>query len=310
MKRFRANLPPLDTLVFFEAAYRMRSFTSSAGELSVSQAAVSKRIKQLEDWVGEPLFVRDGKRLSPTASGDKLFQTASMTLEFLQHGLGAMREAAQRPMSIGANTAIGMFWLTPLLREFGLSPHACPTRLITSDNPQDLFSGNDLAVTYGDGIVAGRHTTFLLDEELTPVASPVLLREFGPDIQSIFDIPKERRPRLLNYGRAGPDWADWKVWFQGQARGVFDQWPVEMHSTYSQTIGEAIKGKGVALGSVWLLQSELEAGALQRVGVDVLRTGRGYYVSYEDRSRLSEGARRLVDFLVETARFESRSHGW
>ncbi|MDZ5452809.1 LysR family transcriptional regulator [Labrys sp. ZIDIC5] len=86
------------------------------GELNVSQAAVSKRIGQLETWMGEALFMRAGKRLFPTPLGDKLFQTASMTLEFLHQGLGVLREEAQRPLSIGANTPVGMFWLTPHLR--------------------------------------------------------------------------------------------------------------------------------------------------------------------------------------------------
>ncbi|WJI67484.1 MULTISPECIES: LysR family transcriptional regulator [unclassified Mesorhizobium] len=302
MKKYRVSLPPLDTLIFFEAAYRAGSFTNSAGELNVSQAAVSKRIRQLEDWMGECLFVRDGRRLLPTPLGDKLFQTTSMTLEFLQLGVGALREEAQRPLSIGANTAVGMFWLTPHLRDFGLSQHACPTRLITSDNPQDLFNdGNDLTVTYGDGVLPGRNPILLFDEELTPVAAPKVARQFGDDLRTIQDIPPSHRPKLLNCGRASPDWVDWRVWFQGLSFSGFEKWPVETLSTYSQTIGEAIKGKGIALGSVWLLRAELKAESLQRVGRDVLLSGRGYYVSHSDRSILPDGAKHLVDYLTAAA---------
>jgi len=303
MKRYRASLPPLDTLIFFEAAYRMGSFTTSAAELNVSQAAVSKRIRQLEDWMGDSLFVRDGKRLFATPLGDKLFQTTSMTLEFLHQGLGVMREEAQRPLSIGANAAVGMFWLTPHLRDFGLSPHACPTRLITSDNPHDLFNdGNDLTVTYGDGVLPGRATTLLFEEMLTPVAAPEIAGALGKDLQSIQDILPNLRPKLLNYGRAFPDWVDWRVWFQRQSFNDFDSWPVETLSTYSQSIGEAIKGKGIALASIWLLRAELEAGILHRVGRDVLLSGRGYYVSHSERAVLSDGARHLVDYLASVAR--------
>lgn len=303
MKKFRASLPPLDTLVFFEAAYRRGSFTGSATELNVSQAAVSKRIKQLESWVGEPLFFRQGKKLTPTPSGDKLFQTTTMTLEFLQQGLGAMREKAQRPLSIGANTAIGMFWLTPHLRAFGLSPHACPTRLITSDNPLDLMiDTNDLAVTYGDGVIPGRHAEFLLAEELTPVAAPSVVEQLGGSLLSLREIPTGNRPKILNYTRAGPDWVDWKVWFQRLGFSDADQWPLETLSTYSQTIGEAIKGRGVALGSVSLLSAELSAGNLMPLSRDVLLTGRGYYISHSDHSVISPGARHLVDYLLAAAK--------
>jgi DNA-binding transcriptional LysR family regulator len=298
MKNYRNSLTPLDTLIFFEAAYRTRSFTQSASELNVSQVAVSKRVRQLEDWVGEALFLRQGKRLLPTAPGDRLFQTAGMTLEFLQQGLGALRDEAQRPLSIGANTAVGMFWLTPQLRAFGLSPHACPTRLLTSDNPQDLMNGsNDLVVAYGDGSLPGRNTTLLLDEMLAPVAAPTVAAGLAPGLKSIIDIPAGKRPKLLNYGRSAPDWVDWRVWFQTLGLGSLGSWSVELHSTYSQTIGEAIKGNGIALGSVSLLRAELDAGSLVQVGSDVLVTGRGYYVSHGQHSVLTEGARRLVDFL-------------
>jgi LysR family transcriptional regulator, glycine cleavage system transcriptional activator len=173
MRKYRSALPPLDLLIFFEAAHRIGSFTGCAAELHVSRAAVSKRIRQLEEWVGEPLFVRNGKRLLVTESGDKLCQPVGMVLEFLRQGLDNLRENAQRPLSIAANTVIGLFWLAPQLQAFGLSGDACPTRLITSDTSNDLLaSKNDLVVAYSNGTIQGWHTILLLDEELTPVASP------------------------------------------------------------------------------------------------------------------------------------------
>ncbi|MGY5776377.1 LysR family transcriptional regulator [Rhizobium sp. LEGMi135b] len=308
MAKYRTSLPPLDTLIFFEAAYRLGSFTASAAELNVTQAAVSKRIKQLEDWIGELLFRRDGKRLYPTLTGDRLFQTAGMTLEFIQQGLRTLREEARRPLSIGANTAIGMFWLTPHLRDFGLSPDACPTRLITSDDPLDLFeNGNDLTVTYGNGIFPGRRATLLFEEVLTPVAAPRIAMKFGNDLRTIMDIPATERPTILNYGKASPDWVDWRMWFQRMSYPGLESWPSETLSTYSQSIGNAINGKGIALGSLHLLRAELEAGVLHCIGQDVLRSGRGYYLSHDENSALSDSARNLVDYLGSAARAEAAS---
>lgn len=74
-----------------------------------------------------------------------------------------------------------------------------------------------------------------------------------------------------------------------------------MLSTYSQTIGEAIRGNGIAMGSVALLRSELQAGRLVRLSRDVLRTNRGYYLCRDEQSPLSDDARRLADFLVASA---------
>lgn len=303
MKNYRRSLPPLDLLVFFEAAYRTRSFTGCATELNVSQAAVSKRIRQFEDWIGEPLFERRGKRLFPTVAGDRLFQTVGMALEFLRQGIGPLREEARRPLSIGANTAIGMFWLTPELRKFGLSRHACPTRLVTSDDGQDLFTeNNDLVVAYGNGIVPGWESILLQDEELTPVAAPGLAATFGKKpIKTINDIAPAARPPLLNYPRSGPDWVDWRAWFNTLSLGGMATWRTEQMSTYSQTIGEAMQGKGIALGSLTLLRSELESGKLVPVTNDLLKSGRGYYLYHSTKAALSSDAQNLSDFLVAAA---------
>lgn len=307
MSRYRSTLPPLDLLVFFEAACRVGSFTGCAAELHVSQAAVSKRIRQLEDWVGEPLFMRQGKRVRPTDSGSKLFQTVGMSLEFLRRGLASIRDDAQRPLSIAANGGVGMFWLAPHLQSFGLSSHACPTRLITSDNAGDLFSDqNDLAIAYGNGTFPGWNATLLLDEVLTPMAAPALARKLrgGPN-KSLIHLLSADAPPLLNYSRAGPDWVDWRIWFASLGLSDFAKWRVRQMTTYSQTIGEAIRGHGIALGSVTLLGADLAAGRLVRLANDVLRTGRGYYLCHKETAVLSREAKSLARFLISAARNEA-----
>jgi LysR family transcriptional regulator, glycine cleavage system transcriptional activator len=74
-----------------------------------------------------------------------------------------------------------------------------------------------------------------------------------------------------------------------------------MMSTYSQTIGEVIRGNGIALGSIALLLSELKAGRLVLLSKDVLRTNRGYFLCRDVQSPLSEDAQRLATFLVSAA---------
>lgn len=303
MKRYRTTLPPLDLLIFFEAAHRVGSFTGCATELHVSQAAVSKRIHQLEKWMGEPLFIRNGKRLATTESGERLYHTVGMALEFLRQGLGTLREHAMRPLSIGAHTVVGMFWLTAQLQAFGLSGDACPTRLVTSDNTGDLLAAkNDLLVIYSNGVVPGCRTTRLLDEEMVPMASPALAAALGADGNGSFQrYCRTDGPPLLNYLRSAPDWVDWRVWFDGLSLKGPEGWHLKTLSTYSQTIGEAIRGNGIALGSVALLQSELTAGRLVPLTKDVLRTDRGYYLCHSESATLAGEAQRLADFLVTAA---------
>jgi DNA-binding transcriptional LysR family regulator len=303
MKKYRTSLPPLDLLIFFEAAHRRGTFTACAEELHVSQAAVSKRIRQLELWVGEPLFLRHGTCLQTTESGERLYHSVGVALEFLRQGLTNLRENARRPLSIAANTVVGMFWLAPQLQAFGLSGDACPTRLTTSDNTSALLDdGNDLLVLYSDGDIPGWSSTRLLDEEMTPMASPELARRLGADPSKGFaTLARPDGPPVLNYLRGSPDWVDWRVWFASVDAGQMAGWPIKMCSTYSQTIGEALRGRGIALGSAALLQGELAAGRLVPLSRDVLRTSRGYYLCREERAPITAEASRLAEFLVQAA---------
>lgn len=303
MSKYRSTLPPLDLLIFFEAARRVGSFTGCASELHVSQAAVSKRIKQLEDWIGEPLFVRNGKRITTTDNGERLYHTTTMALEFLRQGLSTAREQALRPLTIGAHTVVGMFWLTAQLQAFGLSGDACPTRMTTSDSTSDLIAGsNDLLMIYSNGTIPGWHATRLLDEEMVPMASPEVAAKLrGHHVSPFAALRGPDLPPLLDYVKGSPEWIDWQAWFGRLKIKRPDAWTIRRMSTYSQTIGEAIRGNGVALGSVCLLRSELEGGRLVPISKDVLRTDRGYYLCRKDAIILPPEAERLANFLIAAA---------
>ena len=75
MKSYRKSLPPLDSLLFFNAVANNRSLNSAAEELFVTQAAVSKRIQRFEEWLGTPLFSRDGRALQITEAGTSLAES-------------------------------------------------------------------------------------------------------------------------------------------------------------------------------------------------------------------------------------------
>ncbi|TGT34904.1 LysR family transcriptional regulator, partial [Mesorhizobium sp. M8A.F.Ca.ET.167.01.1.1] len=71
------KLPPLNAVRAFEVAARAGSFTLAATELGVSSAAVSQQIRNLEDWFGKQLFVRNGNRIALTDAGHAIYpQTA------------------------------------------------------------------------------------------------------------------------------------------------------------------------------------------------------------------------------------------
>lgn len=121
MDNRRKNLPPLDTLIFFDAVIRAGGFTAASTELYVSQAAVSKRVRQLEDWLGTPLFERGARSLTPTAAGQSLAEPVAMALDYLGASLDGLKSPARPAVRIAANNAVSMFWLFPRLSALGLA---------------------------------------------------------------------------------------------------------------------------------------------------------------------------------------------
>lgn len=81
MKNLRGALPPLTSLVVFEAAARQLNFTKASKELLVTREAVSRQIRLLEDFLGTRLFERNGKSLSLTPAGESFIATLSPSIE-------------------------------------------------------------------------------------------------------------------------------------------------------------------------------------------------------------------------------------
>src|SRR5262245_45683359 len=147
------RLPSLNALKAFEAAARHESFTDAAGELFVTHAAISRHIRDLEEWLGTGLFVRTGRGVELTEAGRRY----GGRLTSLFDGMGeATREAAAqgtvRTLNVSVEPATASRWLVPRLGRFNdlhpdidliINPE---TRLV------DFRSGEaDLGIRYGLG---------------------------------------------------------------------------------------------------------------------------------------------------------------
>lgn len=303
MKKYRQALPSLDALLFFEAAARRMSFTAAAEELFVTQAAVSKRIRQLEDSLGIALFRRDGRRLELTAEGAQLRDNAVMAFDYLETAIKALPGPGGSALRIAANSAVSLFWLQPRLRAFGLGDRACPINLITSDSlSAQLSAENDLAIVYCDGKIDGWRLTPLLPENLLPVATPGYVDAAGVSVEAEFPGPWWRvQPTLLDFPRLAPDWTNWDVWAKRQGVPDIAAWPRRACATYAQTIGAALAGQGIALGSTALLEAELSAGDLVALKSATVDSGSRYYLAYPEKKALTPMVKPLFDFLLAEA---------
>ena len=300
MKKYRRYLPSLDALVFFEAAARHNSFTQSASELYVTQAAVSKRIRELESRLGRDLFHRDGRRISLTDTGRRFYQRVSQAMEFLEEACRLAAEVDNTPIRIAANRAISLFWLAPRLRRFGLGPDSADVSLSTSDKPGDTLNyDNDLVITYGYGDSPGWRGDLLFEETLVPVAAPGYLAAIGIDAER---FEPNQSCRLLEYERLAPDWVNWRVWLEQVPGSGLEACERLSCRNYAQAIGAAVDGQGLALGSLGLIDDELRAGRLCVLDDRQLRTGRGYYLAWPERRPPDSHSDALRQLLLEKNR--------
>ncbi|MBD1544873.1 LysR substrate-binding domain-containing protein [Roseibium aggregatum] len=299
MSRFRKNLPPLDALVFLESAGRLQSFTAAARELNVSQAAVSKRVRQLEDWLGVTLIERVGRGIRTTHEGDRLVARVGMSLDFLEETIADLRAPSRPSVRLASMTALAMFWLQPRLRDFALSDRACDIALTLSDKPSELLSGtHDLVLIYGDGRFSGWQATQIMSERLQPVCAPSLARDIDSD--DGFTALKQATG-LLDFPRSGPDWIDWAQWARLPGAPDIGGWQRTGCANYAHSIGLALRGEGIALGSLPLLSDEVRSGRLCTLLPEPVTTSRGYWLLHRDDGAVSDLVAGVRDFLLEEA---------
>ncbi|MCF3639389.1 LysR substrate-binding domain-containing protein [Rhizobium sp. TRM95111] len=286
---------PLECFRVFDAACRHMNFSRAGRELQITQAAVSHRIRGLEDHLGARLFERAGKNLRLTPQGERLFQRVRSSLDYLEESLEPFHTGGEQPITIAASGSVSHLWLGPRLRTFIDANPGAAIRLITSDSPVDLASeNNDLVILYTTGEHPRWHLSPLMMEELAPVAAPGYVAAAGIDPQTV-DLALLRSLDLIDYDRFNANWISFRQWFSRVAPNDPPSRvrPRFTFSNYGMAIDAALRGDGVALGSLGLLERHLAAGSLLRLGGASLATGYGYYLGLPRFRTASATATRL-----------------
>jgi DNA-binding transcriptional LysR family regulator len=151
----------LRELRYFVAVAEELHFTRAAERLFVSQPALSKQIRALEQRVGFDLFHRDLRRVSLTEAGVVLLPTARQVLATFDTGVESARSVAERPtFVVGMQTAVGRDLQRPTLDRFrrAAGDHRVSMRLVGWDDPTAGLAdgGSDVAFVWlpvpGDGL--------------------------------------------------------------------------------------------------------------------------------------------------------------
>lgn len=247
----KGRLPPLEWIRAFEAAARLGSFTAAGEEAGLTQAAISQRITQLEGQLGVPLFHRRARSIELTVEGESWLPHVRMALDTLRDSTEAIFGASRGRLTLSASQSIIELWLLPRLgrlRALTRAQISIQTLVVGAhDAPQD----DVIRIRYGTGSWPHAYRAKLYDEEIAPVAAPVLAGR--SDHWTAW-------PRIACSGPR-PGWSAWAARFAVPTTPV----PALRFDTFMSALGAARAGMGVFLASVPLCAPDLKSGALIRL---------------------------------------------
>src|SRR3977135_4292475 len=138
--RNRNVIPSLDLLQGSEAAARHLSFTKAGEELFLTQSAVSRQIKDLEDQLGVPLFERRHRALLLTEAGQQVYASAAPLLATRRPPTERLRAQAgrRRPLSVTTTNSFAALWLIPRLAGFTRTHPGVDVRIHAEARVEDL----------------------------------------------------------------------------------------------------------------------------------------------------------------------------
>jgi LysR family glycine cleavage system transcriptional activator len=284
------TLPPLNPLKAFEAAARHNSLTIAADELNVSQVAVSRQVRVLEDYMGVTLFRRLNRGLELTREGDLLFKGVAQAFQAIEDATKHVSRRGQRNiLAIQSYVTFSHGWLMPRLGKFHSAHPRIEVRLSSASEAADFDTDNlDAAIRGGAGDWPGLHAEKLADMELIPVCSPTFLVE-NP-LRTISDLSKVR----LLYSMARPN--DWPRWLEAAEAGFAPRNRLLFENS-SLAYEGALMNLGLAIANRHFIQNRLQNGTLVAPFEFGCRTGESYYLTWPKETPPSPPLLKFLDWI-------------
>lgn len=295
MKRGRL---PLTALRSFEAAGRLNSFTMAAEALFVSQAAISRQIRDLEAMLGQPLFERGHRSVSLTPAGAKLLAVLTRSFDDVDLCLEHIRSTDKiATLTINAEPSLASCWLIPHLPNFQLSHPEIDIVVESAAQLVDFRTDKaDIAVRYAATARTWPRTQswHLSDVHMVPVMAAALPLPTKPeDLLGHVLLHEENRD-------------GWQQWFSAAGIALPDSKRGPVYADGGLVMQAALRAQGVALMDKVLVAEEVAAGRLVQP-FDLSIPYGAYWLVARDFGRMSDAGMTFVEWI--TACFESTPSG-
>jgi len=253
MRMAMDRLPPLSAIRAFEAAGRHENFSRAADELGLTQAAVSYQIRQLEDRVGRPLFVREKGRVRLSETGRRLLPAVSGGFAGIADAFAALRDEDEDVLSVNTAVSLGGTWLSARIGRFQLRYPDLAVRLSLNNDLIDFDRDPvDAVIRMGRGQWDGLRSDFLFCQHFAPICTPSFIAENG--IREPAD--------LLQVERLAPNDPMWTGWFANVGIGAPEPRQGVSLDSQLQEASAMQNGFGIALMSPLFWTAEIAAGRL------------------------------------------------
>jgi LysR family transcriptional regulator, glycine cleavage system transcriptional activator len=310
MSNRRYSLPQVAFFQGFEAAARTLSFTKAAEELFITQSAISRQIKALEDHLGVTLFERRPRSLLLTEHGQALYGVAADALDRLQAAVDRLRmDGRTRQLSITTTTGFASLWLIPRLRRFTSLHPDIDVRISATTEMLNLErSLVDLAIRYCQPEAASEGATRLFGEGFLPVCARSLLRDRSRPLKRPHDL---RRHTLLHFDYPGAlkSFMDWGTWLTALGIGELKSAGALHFTQYEQMIQAAVDGQGVALGRQPLVNDLIASGVLVAPFKNAVVGSRAYFLVESPIARAKVQVRQFAAWLTDEVKRDSELEG-
>ena len=296
----RRSLPPLNAVRAFEAVARLGSIKEAAGELSVTDGAVSQQIRLLEDWLGAPaLFRRSPRRIVLTPAGAVLLAEFGPALDRISAAVQQHRtrrhDAPTIALHVNALATFSLRWLLRRMGDFRAEHPDIEVRLSTSNETVDaLAEPFDVVIRGGPDSFPGYTSRFLFGERRLPVCHPALLDRMP--LNEIHDLSGHT---LLHVSSMPRLWRDWLA--EAGAPALRSESSLTFDHFYL-TIQAAIDGLGVAMGPTALVADDLAAKRLVTPFPNVSLPARSYFAYLPEARTADPHIAVFCDWLEQQGR--------
>ncbi len=307
------KMPSLRAVKSFVAAAKYQNFTRAAEALCVTQAAISRQIRELEAALGVTLFKRSGRAVELTEAGSIFYDAAYLSFVNIAQAAQRIQNTGKRrqALTICCTPAFSTFWLSYRLPAFIALHPEIDVNMVTTNNFLQMEPGvrPDIFINKASDPREGYHSVPLFYDLIYPVCSPQYLQD-NPEIITLEGLQQSVLLNLSPFGRSQvAEHVDWGVWFAFHDMELDQSDDSQLRifnaNDFNMLAQMALNHQGVCLGWNQLVEHMLAEGRLVRVGDHkAVFKEKLHYLTYTEDKSTTPAFKAFMDWFMACIREE------